>query len=38
MIEESTAGRVKLGGSVIWPESPDWHCARCGYEWRVEET
>ena len=34
MIEESIAGRVALGGCVIWPEAPDWHCARCRHEWR----
>ncbi len=38
MVQESMAGRVKLGGSTIWPESPDWHCVVCGHEWRTEET
>ena len=38
LVEESTAGRVKLGGCVIWPESPEWHCVACGHEWRGDEA
>ena len=34
MVEESIAGRVALGGSVMWPEAPDWRCVVCGHEWR----
>ena len=33
MVEESAAGRVALGGCVIFPESPDWRCVACGHHW-----
>jgi hypothetical protein len=38
LFEESRAGRVALGVSVVWPEAPEWRCAACGYEWRDEEA
>jgi hypothetical protein len=38
LVEESRAGRVALGGSVFWPEAPEWRCVRCGFEWREDET
>jgi hypothetical protein len=38
MIEESIAGRVLLGGCVVWPEAPDWQCVVCGHEWRGDEA
>ena len=34
VVEESRAGRVALGGHVLGPEAPDWHCVACGHEWR----
>ncbi len=37
-VEKSAAGRVALGGCVLWPEAPDSHCVRCGHEWRVAEA
>jgi hypothetical protein len=37
LIEESRAGRVALGGNVVWPEAPEWRCVACGLEWRDEE-
>ena len=38
MTQDSIAGRVKLGGCMVWPEAPDWHCARCAHEWRGDEA
>jgi hypothetical protein len=37
LIEESRAGRVALGGNVVWPEAPEWRCVVCGFEWRDED-
>ena len=37
-VEVSAAGRVALGGCMIWPEAPDWRCEVCGHEWRQEEA
>jgi hypothetical protein len=37
LVEESRAGRVALGGRVVWPEAPKWRCVACGLEWRDEE-
>ncbi len=34
LAEESRAGRVALGGCVIFPEAPDWRCVACGHDWR----
>ncbi len=38
LTEESLAGKVALGGCVIWPESPDWLCQSCGHDWRADEA
>ncbi len=35
-IEKSAAGRVLLGGCMVWPESPEWRCVACGLEGRHE--
>ena len=37
LVQESRAGRIALGGSVVWPEAPKWRCVACGLEWRDEE-
>jgi predicted Zn-ribbon and HTH transcriptional regulator len=34
LVEEAAAGRVALGGYMVWTEAPDWRCVRCGHEWR----
>jgi hypothetical protein len=34
MVEESYAGRVVLGGCILFPDSPDDRCSSCGHEWR----
>lgn len=26
------------GGSVIWDDSPEWHCHACGNEWSAAKT
>jgi hypothetical protein len=31
-------GRVVLGGSVAFPDSPDHACRNCGYRWREDEA
>jgi hypothetical protein len=38
LFEESRAGRVALGGCVVWPEAPEWRCVVCGYEWGAAEA
>jgi hypothetical protein len=38
MVEESRAGRVALGGRMVWPEAPDWRCVMCSHEWREDEA
>jgi hypothetical protein len=35
--EEPRAGRVALGGYVVFPEAPEWCCVACAFEWRSEE-
>jgi len=37
MTQESIAGRVALGGCVIFPDFPDRLCNNCGHDWREEE-
>jgi hypothetical protein len=32
-MERAKQGRVILGGCVVSPDSPKWHCQRCGTEW-----
>ena len=34
MTEESLAGRVALGGCVVFPDAPDRLCQNCGHDWR----
>jgi hypothetical protein len=34
LVEESYAGRVVLGGCILFPDSPDHRCGSCGHEWR----
>ena len=38
MVEESAAGRVALGGCVVFPDAPDFTCQNCGHEWRGDEA
>ena len=38
MVEESAAGRVALGGCMVWSEAPDRRCEVCGHEWRGDEA
>jgi hypothetical protein len=38
MVEESVAGRVALGGCLVWPDAPDYTCQKCGYEWRADKA
>ncbi|HEV8045750.1 MAG TPA: hypothetical protein VGP38_11255 [Rubrobacter sp.] len=38
LVEESAAGRVALGGCVIFPEAPDWRCVACGHHWRGDKA
>jgi DNA-directed RNA polymerase subunit RPC12/RpoP len=38
LVEESKAGRVALGGCVVFPDAPDYTCRNCGHEWREDET
>ena len=35
LVEESIAGKVKLGGCLVGPDSPEFHCEACAHEWRV---
>ena len=37
LFEEPRAGRVALGGYVVFPEAPEWLCVACAFEWRGEE-
>ena len=36
LVEESAAGRVALGGCMVWPEAPDCLCVKCGHDWRED--
>ena len=36
MIEASERGEIVLGGCMMSPQSPSWHCRRCGREWADE--
>ncbi len=36
LVEESIAGRVALGGCMVWPEAPEWRCVACDHEWRAD--
>jgi hypothetical protein len=33
MMEDSFAGKIKLGGCVIDFRNPDWYCKKCDYKW-----
>ena len=33
--EESLAGRVVLGGCLVGPDSPEFHCKVCEHDWRT---
>ncbi len=37
LTEESLAGRVALGGCVLFPDAPDRLCRDCHHQWRVDE-
>ncbi len=37
LVEESLAGRVALGGCVLFPDAPDRLCRDCHHQWRVDE-
>jgi hypothetical protein len=37
MTEDSMAGKVALGGCVVFPEAPDRLCRNCGHDWRTEK-
>ena len=37
MTEESIAGKIALGGCVIFPDSPDHLCQNCRHRWREDE-
>ena len=34
MQKEYNEGKIMLGGCVIDPETPDYHCKDCSYEWK----
>lgn len=38
LVEKSRAGRVALGGCVVFPDAPDWRCVTCGHEWDEAEA
>ena len=38
LAEKSMAGRVALGGCVVWPGAPDHTCQNCGHDWRADEA
>ena len=33
MQNEYNEGKIMLGGCVIGPKAPDYHCKTCQYEW-----
>jgi hypothetical protein len=33
MLARAQAGEIKLGGCMVSPDSPKWHCKKCGREW-----
>ena len=35
LAEESIAGKVKLGGCLVGPDSPEFYCKACRHEWRT---
>jgi hypothetical protein len=38
MIEESIAGRLLLGGDMVWLGAPDMECVACGHNWRSDKS
>ncbi len=34
LMRAAQAGRIKLGGCVVWEDAPNWHCRACAHEWR----
>ncbi len=34
--EAAARGEVQLGGCIVGPDNPDWHCRSCGKRWRDE--
>ncbi len=38
LLEASREGRIHLGGCVVYRENQQWHCQKCGYEWRSSDN
>ena len=34
LIEMENRGEVKVGGCIVMPDNPRWHCKDCENEWR----
>lgn len=34
MQEEYNAGKIQLGGCMVDPKNPEWHCKRCKHRWK----
>ena len=35
---EAMAGKVSLGGCIVSPDDPEWHCRDCKHEWASPRT
>lgn len=35
--EAARAGEVIWGRRTVTGDDPEWHCRKCGYEWKVNE-
>jgi len=33
MLESYEKGEIMIGGCDIGPDSPKWHCKKCGHQW-----
>jgi hypothetical protein len=36
MAEDAARGKIKLGGCIVMPGNPDFHCNSCGLKWDSE--
>lgn len=36
MFKKAERGKVWLGGCMIWPDNPKWHCPECDREFTAD--
>ncbi len=34
MVEKLSRGEIEIGGCIVMPDNPKWHCNNCENEWK----